>query len=293
MTAVVLGAGGQLGHELVRYLRGGRVAAFGRLELDLCDFVYVRRVLTEVRPDVVINAAALTRVDTCEVEPERAFWVNALAVRHLASVCAELDAVLVHISTDYVFDGQKSSPYTEDDLPNPLSVYGVSKLAGEHFVRALAPRHYIVRTSGLYGVAGAAVRQGNFVEAMLRLADAGQPIRVVHDQVLTPTFAGDVARKIPEILARGPYGTYHVTNAGSCSWFEFAQAIFRMAGLDPVVEPVSSEACGARARRPRYSVLARGRLAAIGADDLPSWPEALEAYLRDRGRLVRRGAPTG
>jgi dTDP-4-dehydrorhamnose reductase len=293
MTAVVLGAGGQLGHELVRHLKGARVAAFGRLELDVCDFVYVRRVLTELHPDLVINAAALTGVDTCEVEPERAFWVNALAVRHLAGVCAELDTVLVHISTDYVFDGQKGAPYTEDDVPNPLSVYGVSKLAGEHFVRALAPRHYIIRTSGLYGAVDAAARRGNFVETMLRLADMGRPVRVVDDQVLTPTSARDVARKIPEIVARGPYGTYHVTNAGSCSWFEFAQAIFRMSGLNPAMEPVSSEASGARARRPRYSVMAHARLAAIGANDLPSWQDALRAYLRDRGRLVLPRTLTG
>jgi dTDP-4-dehydrorhamnose reductase len=259
---------------------------FGRLELDLCDFVYTRKVLVDLKPAVVINAAAYTRVDDCEDEPERAFWVNAFAVRNLAQVCTEVGCILVHFSTDYVFDGAKASPYTEADLPNPLSVYGVSKLAGEHFVRSLVPRHYVVRTSGLYGVGGAASRRGNFVETMLRLADEGRPIRVVADQVLTPTAARDVARKTVELLPTDRFGLYHVTNAGQCSWYEFASSIFALAGLQPRLEPISAAEYGARARRPKYSVLAHTRLAELATDDLPSWEEALASYLRERGRLV-------
>jgi dTDP-4-dehydrorhamnose reductase len=285
MSVVVIGAGGQLGHELVTRL-GADAIALARVDLDLCDFVYTRRLLSERRPDAVINAAAFTRVDDCEAEPSRAFWVNALAVRHLAQLCADLGCLLVHVSTDYVFDGGQHRPYTEDDVPNPVSVYGVSKLAGEQFVRALAPRHLIVRTCGLYGEAGAVTRRGNFVETMLRLADEGRAIRVVADQVLTPSSARDVARKISELVALARYGTFHVTNAGQCSWFEFAQTIFDLAGLRPLLEPTTSAAYGARARRPAYSVLAHERLAALGADDLPSWRDALTAYLRDRGRLA-------
>ncbi|MBI3997407.1 MAG: dTDP-4-dehydrorhamnose reductase, partial [Armatimonadetes bacterium] len=233
MNVVVTGATGQLGTELVTALAGEDVESFGRLALDLCDFVYTRRILSEVRPDAVINAAAFTRVDDCESEPERAFWVNTYAVRNLAQVCADLGCVLVHVSTDYVFDGMKTTPYTEDDPPNPLSVYGVSKLAGEYFVRALTPRHYVIRTSGLYGAAGAASRRGNFVETMLRLAADGRPIRVVEDCVLAPSSARDVARKIVKVLRTNRFGLYHITNAGQCSWFEFAREIFALAGLTP------------------------------------------------------------
>jgi dTDP-4-dehydrorhamnose reductase len=187
----------------------------------------------------------------------------------------------------------KTTPYTEDDLPNPLSAYGTSKLAGEYFVRNLVPRHYVIRTSGLYGKAGAASRRGNFVETMLRLADEHQPIRVVADHVLTPSSARDVARKIVDVLRTDRFGLYHVTNAGQCSWLDFAGAIFALAGVTPRLEPATATSV-ARARRPRYSVLAHARLAAMGADDLPSWREALAAYLRERGRLaspaIGRGA---
>ena len=293
MKVLVTGATGQLGTEIVHALAGEHVHAFGRLELDLCDFVYSRSRISGLRPDVVVNAAAFTRVDDCETEPERAFWVNTYAVRNLAQVCADIGCVLVHVSTDYVFDGMKTTPYTEDDLPNPLSAYGTSKLAGEYFVRNLVPRHYVIRTSGLYGKAGAASRRGNFVETMLRLADEHQPIRVVEEQVLTPSSARDVARKIVDILRTDRFGLYHVTIAGQCSWLDFARAIFALAGVTPRLEPATATSA-ARARRPRYSVLAHARLAAMGADDLPSWREALAAYLRERGRLaspaIGRGA---
>ncbi len=285
MKVVVTGAAGQLGHELVQALSGNDVAAFSRVELDVCDFVYTRRMITKIRPEVVINAAAFTRVDDCETEPERAFWVNTYAVRNLAQVCADLDCTLVHVSTDYVFDGRKTSPYAEDDAPNPLSVYGTSKLAGEFFVRSLARRHYVIRTSGLYGLAGAGTRRGNFVEKMVFAAEQGRPIRVVDDQVLTPTAALDVARKIVELMSCDHYGVYHVTNAGQCSWFEFAKATFALAGIAVDIEPVSSAEFSAQAPRPRYSVLAHSRLAQMSADDLPPWQESLKWYLRQRGRL--------
>jgi dTDP-4-dehydrorhamnose reductase len=284
MTVVITGAAGQLGHELSSLVPDA--VALARADLNIADGPAVRRRLTDLRPGVVINAAAFTRVDDCEDEPELAFRVNALGVRHIAQVCGDLGALLVQISTDYVFDGTKSVPYTEDDSPNPLSVYGASKLAGEHFARNLAPRHLVIRTSGVYGAAGAATVRGNFVETMLRAADAGRDLRVVTDQVLAPTAARAVARKIVELVRAGRGGVYHVTSTGQCSWYEFAREIFRLAGLSPRCEPTTAAAYGARAPRPRYSVLARTGLAAIGADDLPSWQQALAAYLRERGRLA-------
>lgn len=257
-----------------------------RAELDIGDFAQTRSRLRDIRPDAIINAAAFTRVDDCETEPEQAFRINALAVRNLAQLCAELGGILVHVSTDYVFDGEKGAPYAEDDLPSPVSLYGVSKLAGEYFVRSRVPRHYVVRTCGLYGVAGTGSRRGNFVETMLRLADQGRPIRVVEDQVLTPSWARDVARKMVQLLRTGAFGLYHVTNRGQCSWYEFAQAIFALAGLAPRLEPTTAAAYGAPARRPRYSVLAHAKLAGMGSDDLPHWRDALAAYLHERGRLA-------
>jgi dTDP-4-dehydrorhamnose reductase len=285
MRVVVLGVGGQLGREVARVFQREEVIGFGRLELDICDFVYTRRILTDLRPGVVVNTAAFKGLDRCELEPGRAFWVNAFAVRNLAAVCADLDALLVHVSTDYVFDGVKNVPYTEDDVPNPLSVYGVSRLAGEHFVRALAPRHLVVRTSGLYGEGGSGARTPNFVEKMLRLAEEGQPIPVVADQVLTPSAAQDVAVKIADLIYRECNGLFHVTNAGECSWFEFAKETFRLAGLGAPLVPVGTVDKGTLARRPRYSVLAHTRLAQMGIDDLRPWQEALADYLRAQGRL--------
>jgi dTDP-4-dehydrorhamnose reductase len=189
------------------------------------------------------------------------------------------------MSTDYVFGGEKRAPYTEDDAPNPLNVYGVSKLAGEYFVRALCPKHFIVRTSGLYGVAGSSGKGGNFVETMIRLAKEGKPIRVVTDQVLTPTYTRDLAHKIKELLQTEAYGVYHITNSGQCSWYEFAAKIFELLSLKPDFGPTTSAEFGAKAKRPAYSVLAHGRLAQLGLDDLRSWPEALAAYLEEKGLL--------
>jgi dTDP-4-dehydrorhamnose reductase len=289
MRTVVLGAGGQYGAEVVRRLSGRDLEAFDRAALDIGDAARLREVLLRMRPEVVVNAAAFTSVDACEDEPERAFWINAQAVRHLAQACAEIDALLVHMSTDYVFDGSKGRPYDEDDPPGPLSVYGTSKLAGEYFVRAIAPRWLIVRTSGVYGLAGAATPRGNFVETMLRLADDGRPVRVVADQVLVPTAASDLARAVVALVDRGRHGLVHVTNGGACSWFEFASTIFRLAGLAPELRPVTSREFGARARRPAYSVLGRRRLAAAGLDDLPPWRDALAGYLAGRGRLAAPG----
>ncbi|MEM1867999.1 MAG: dTDP-4-dehydrorhamnose reductase [Thermosphaera sp.] len=279
----MIGANGQLGTDLVKVLNNWDLVPLTHAELDICDFVRARKVLTELRPDVVINTAAFNRVDDAEAQPEKAFWVNTYAVRNLAQVCADLDCTLMHISTDYVFGGEKRTPYTEDDPPNPLNVYGVSKLAGEYFVRNICPKHFIVRTSGLYGVAGSSGKGGNFVETMVRLAKEGKPIRVVTDQVLTPTYTKDLAQKIKELLTTEAYGLYHITNSGQCSWYEFARRIFELLGIKPDFGPTTSAEFRAKARRPAYSVLAHERLKELGLDDLRPWPEALKAYLEEKG----------
>ena len=278
MRVMLTGAGGQLAVELVSALDGHDLVALGHRELEITDGRQVRSAVASVRPDVVINTAAFHRVDDCEVEVEKAFAVNALAVRNLALACAEAKASLLHFSTDYVFDGLKRQPYVEEDLPVPVNVYGASKLAGELLIRAVLDRHYIVRTTGLYGAAGASNKGGSFVSTMLRLAREGREIKVVDDQLLAPTSARDLARRLAWLIGTECYGLYHITNAGECSWYEFADAIFAEAGLRPRLEPTTSEAFGARARRPSYSVLAHRALQRLGHDDLPHWRDALHHY---------------
>ncbi|MBM4068450.1 MAG: dTDP-4-dehydrorhamnose reductase [Planctomycetes bacterium] len=285
MRVLIIGARGQLGTDLVRELAGWDVSATTSAQLDVCDFGGTRRLLLDLRPELVINTSAYHRVDDCEHEAERAFLVNAHAVRNLAMVCAELDAVLTHFSTDYVFGGERDLPYTESDLPGPLSVYGNSKLSGEHMVRVCCPRHFIVRTCGLYGVAGASGKGGNFVETMLRLARDGKPIRVVDDQVLTPTYTLDLAKKIKELVETDAFGLYHLTSNSSCSWFEFAAKVFELTGVRADLAPTTSAAFAARAKRPAYSVLDNTRMRALGFQDMRPWQEALAAYLQEKGHM--------
>jgi dTDP-4-dehydrorhamnose reductase len=218
-------------------------------------------------------------VDAVEEDVDRAFQVNATGARNLAIACRDSDAALVHISTDYVFSGRGSRPYVEDDPVEPLNVYGVSKAAGEMLVRAAWPKHYIIRTCGLYGIAGSSGKGGNFVETMLRLAEASQRIRVVNDQVLTPTHTAALGRQMVRLVTSGAFGTYHATCQGACSWYEFAQEIFRQAGREPDLEPQTTAESGSRVRRPAYSVLENRRLRDLGLDVMPGWREALTDYL--------------
>jgi dTDP-4-dehydrorhamnose reductase len=246
-------------------------------------------VLGEIRPDAVINTSAYHQVDLCEDEPAMSFAVNATAPCGLARLAAELDFTLVHFSTDYVFDGRARKPYREDDVARPLSVYGTSKLAGENLVQAYAPRHYVIRTTGLYGVAGASGKGGNFVETMIRLGRSGKPVRVVEDQVMTPTATADLAAAMAALLARDgdvPYGLYHVTSAGQCSWYEFARTIFELSGLDVDLSPVASAEFGAKARRPAFSVFDHGRWVAAGLAELRPWRKALSDYLVAKGHVA-------
>lgn len=283
MRAVILGAGGQLAYDLERVMQDWDLVLLRHADLDVCDHARTRQVLTRAGPKVVINTAAFHRVDECEDQPQRAFQVNAIAVRNLAQVCRDLDGTLVQMSTDYVFGGEKRLPYIEDDCPNPQSVYGVSKLAGEYFVRNLCPKHFVLRTSGLYGVAGSSGKGGNFVETMIRLAEQGKPIRVVEDQVLAPTYTRDLAEKIVDLLGTEAYGLYHITNNGECSWHEFAAKVFELSGLRPDFSATTTSAFGAKARRPACSVLGHANLRAVGLNDLRGWDEALSAYLVERG----------
>jgi len=255
--------------------------ALSRAQLDLTTAPAVAPRLAALAPSVVVNAAADNRVDAAERDPAPALAVNALGVAALAEACRATGALLVHMSTDYVFDGRAARPYAEDDPPNPLGAYARSKLEGERLAQALAPRHAVVRVAGLYAAGG-----GGFVDRVLARARAGRRLRVVHDQVTAPTWARDVATALARLLPRlvagdAPGGIYHMTNAGACSWYEFACTALALAGVDAEIEPITSAELAAPAPRPAYSVLANTRLAAIGEPPLRSWRDALAAYLAD------------
>jgi dTDP-4-dehydrorhamnose reductase len=289
---LLLGAGGQLGTDLRRTLPAAALVPLTRADLDVTDRDAVERALDAHAPAWVINTAAFHRVDDIELkDAQLAFAVNEVAAGHLARACARRGARLLHLSTDYVFGGGRPSeprrPYAEDSPPVPLSVYGESKLAGERLIQEASSTHLVVRSSGLYGVAGSAGKGGNFVETMLRLARKGERIKVVHDQVLAPTYTADLAEAIARLVAaRPPGGIYHLTNAGACSWFEFAGRIFELCKLAPDLAPTTSAEYQAPASRPPYSVLANTRAAALGLPPLRPWPEALEDYLRAKGHLA-------
>ena len=290
MKILLIGANGQLGSDLVRaqWPSSDELVPLTHQDVDICEPVGVRETLRRHAPDVVINTAAYHKVDECEVNVERAFAVNVYGVRNLALACRETDCALLHMSTDYVFgtDTARRIPYVETDVPGPINVYGISKLAGEYFARYILDRHWIVRSSGLYGVAGSSGKGGNFVELMLRLAREGKDIKVVDDQTLSPTYTADLTRKIVELVHTEHYGLFHVTSAGECTWYQFACKIFELTGLSPNVAPTTTAAFGAIATRPAYSVLENAALAAMGMDDMRPWEEALAAYLHDKGHVA-------
>jgi dTDP-4-dehydrorhamnose reductase len=231
---------------------------------------------------LILNCAAFHRVDDCEDQVEQAFTVNVFGVRNLAYAARKVNAALVHFSTDYVFDGPRRLPYVEVDVPSPQCMYGVSKAAGELMLKAIWPRHFVCRVSGLYGYAGSREKRTNFVEMMIGLARQGKPIRVVNDQTLTPTSTLDVASAVRRLVETEHYGLYHLTNAGECTWFEFAGAIFEYAGLHPELSSVTSDCFPTKAKRPGYSVLDNLHYRTVGFADMPQWRDALQRYIDGR-----------
>ncbi len=289
MKVAVTGANGQLGTDLCRTLHNFDVVPFTHADIEIADMASVREAMLKHKPAIIINTAAYVRVDDCEDEKDKAFQVNALGARNVAVVAQELGARLVHISTDYIFGGEakpRTTPYTEFDTPVPLSVYGKSKLAGETLVRHLCHRHFIARASGLFGVAGSSGKGGNFIEAMLRLARERDELKVVNDQVFSPTYTSDLAQKIGQLMTTDYYGIFHITNRGTCSWYEFTTEIFRLAGIKTPVAPITSGQYPQKARRPRYSVLDNYHLRLLGMDDMRPWQEALKDYLIARGHIA-------
>jgi dTDP-4-dehydrorhamnose reductase len=282
--AVVFGASGQLGIELVRELkaRGYAVTGYNRSEVDITDGAAVERALSNADAEVVFNSAAYNQVDVAEKEPQAAFLVNALAVRNLALGCRQMDARLVHFSTDYVFDGAARHPYAEDDPTHPLGAYAVSKLGGELYAQAYLDRALVVRTSGVFGPGGLTTARGNFVELMLRLAGSQKPIRVVEDHVASPTFAPLLASRTIDLVDRDQSGVFHVGGGTPTSWFQFAKLIFEAANLKPMLLATNEREYRTAARRPRYSALSNAKMERIGLEPMPPLARALELYFAAR-----------
>jgi dTDP-4-dehydrorhamnose reductase len=275
VRALITGGAGQLGHDLTDLL--GPDSAFPRThaELDIADRGAVERVIAEVEPEVIFNCAAFHNVDECETETESAWRVNVEAVRNLASS----GVPLVHLSTNYVFDGEAEKPYGEGDLPAPRSVYALTKLAGEHAALAYGERPLVVRSAGLYGIQGNASKGGNFVQRIIAAAQRNGSLAVVADQRLQPTFTADLAPALVEAVEAGAEGVLHLTAAGSCSWFEYTRAILELAGIDVPVEATATSVPEGGAARPLNGVLARPRADELGLTPLREWREALEDYM--------------
>ncbi|MDE3165550.1 MAG: dTDP-4-dehydrorhamnose reductase [Acidobacteriota bacterium] len=284
--AVVFGAAGQLGQELVRELetRDYQVMAWDRAQVDITDRAAVENALAGFDAQVVFNAAAYNQVDVAEKEPQAAYLVNALAVRNLALACRQVDARLVHFSTDYVFDGVARHPYAEDDPTHPLGAYAVSKLAGELYAQAYLERLLIVRTSGVFGPGGTGTARGNFVELMLRLAQSPNPIRVVEDHVASPTFAPALAKRTVDLVDGERNGVFHIGGGAPVTWFDFARLIFDAAGMKPSLHATSEREYRTPARRPRYSALSNAKMERVGIAPMPPLPVAVGEYFERRGR---------
>lgn len=277
MKILVTGMNGQLGHDVVNELEKRGIEAVGVdiQEMDITDAQSVDRVIKEAAPDTVIHCAAYTAVDAAEDNEEACRKVNADGPRYIATVCKELDIPMLYISSDYVFDGKGTEGWKPDDTCNPQSIYGLTKYEGEVAVRELLSKYFIVRITWTFGVNGK-----NFVKTMLNLSKKMDTVRVVNDQFGSPSYTYDLAKLLVDMVLTDKYGTYHATNEGICSWYEFACAIFKEAGIEMNVVPVTTQEYGAKAKRPANSRMNKDKLTKNGFHRLPTWQDALARYIR-------------
>jgi len=294
VKVLLIGANGQLGSDLKKVFAaaGDGVVALTHAEMDVRVSDRVAVVVGDVQPQVVLNTSAFHKVEECEKRPELAFEVNASAAMNLAQVCQKAGATLVHFSTDYVFGGYAHhTPFEETDRPAPQNVYGVSKLAGEYLIASNTDRYFVLRVCGLYGIAGSSGKGGNFVENMLKKALAGEPVRVVEDQVLTPTYTVDLAKAARQLIHTGKFGLYHLSSEGECSWYEFTRYIFECAGIKANLTGCKTGDFPSPVKRPAYSVLSKAKLRRVGLS-IPSWQDALPRYLQERAQRDATAAPS-
>jgi dTDP-4-dehydrorhamnose reductase len=285
MKIVVIGGDGQLGSDLVTAFtaNGDAVRALTHSHIEIANPASVSCLLEKIQPNLIINTAAMHHVENCEREPEKAFAVNGLGPKNLAVAAQSVGAVLMHVSTDYVFDGSKERPYTEDDTPRPLNAYGITKLSGEHFVRSNIPRHFVVRTSGLYGKSACRGKGGlNFVELMLKLGRERGEVRVVDSEVVSPTSTAELAQQLVQLSRSDCYGLYHATAEGSCSWYEFAQEIFALTDTPVRLKVAEFGEFPTKVSRPKYSVLENQALKDRGLNTCKPWRDGLRTYLERR-----------
>ncbi len=283
MRVAVIGASGQLGSDICHAYRqaGHGIEELNHDRIDISDSSLCFEVLKSIKPHMVINTAAMHNVERCEENPKESFLVNGIGVRNLALCCRDLRIPLVHFSTDYIFDGQKGSPYFEDDLPLPLNVYGNTKLSGENFVRSILDSFFIVRVSGLYGHHPCRAKGGrNFVHSMLKLASERDEIRVVNDEFLSPTYTVSIAEQLQKLTQIHEFGIYHMVSEGGCSWYEFAGKVFEYAGKTVNLNIAAPDEFPSKVSRPKYSILKNSNLEKVGLNCMPDWSENLQRYMK-------------
>lgn len=284
MKITIIGSTGQLGTDLMKTLKHEHeVISLTHQDIEVTDYNSCL-ILKKHHPDAIINTAAFHKTDQCEEEALKTFSVNAIGARNIAIISKDIEAITIFISTDYVFDGFKNEPYTEDDTPTPINTYGISKLAGELYTKQ-NPKHHIIRLASLFGVAGASGKGGNFVETMITKAKKNETITVVDDMWMSPTYTKDATTTIKKIIElKLPFGTYHATNQGYCTWFQFAEEIFKLSGLNPTLTPIKTEQLKMKAKRPRFSALKSVKLPKYGIK-MREWKEALHEYLVEKGHI--------
>jgi len=281
MKLVVIGANGQLGTDLLEVLsKEHNVIGLNHADIEITDIDSVKNALSEIKPDIVLNTAAYHIVPEAEKFPAKAFEINGIGVINLAKVCQDLETRLVHYSTDYVFDGKKQKPYTEDDRPNPLSVYANTKLSGEYFALNYCDRSYVIRISGIYGKVPCRAKGGNFVTTMIKLAKEKPEVSVVNDEILTPTPTYHIAKNTAALIRKDAFGLYHMSCEGEVSWYEFAKVIWDTLQLKTPLYPASVKDFPLVVKRPFYSVLENRNLSKLGINEMPDWKEALIQFLK-------------
>lgn len=280
---LVTGSTGQLGSDVVKELlkRGYSTLSPNRSEFNLCSEDSIRNYILNSNCEAIVHCAAYTQVDKAEDEKDLCIKINATATKHIAKCAKILDIPMIYISTDYVFDGTKDGEYTENDETNPINIYGESKLAGEKYVQEILDKYYIVRTSWVFNINGK-----NFIETMLRLSKANNQLSIVNDQIGSPTYTKDLSRLLVDMLETSKYGLYHATNEGYCSWYEFADTIFKLANINIDIKAINSNEYASRAKRPLNSKLSKDKLIEYGFKPLPHWEDALKDYLIRRRDLL-------
>ena len=280
---LVTGSTGQLGSDVVKELlkRGYSTLSPNRSELNLCSEDNIRNYISNSNCEAIVHCAAYTQVDKAEDEKDLCIKINATATKHIVKCAKILDIPMIYISTDYVFDGTKDGEYTENDETNPINIYGESKLAGEKYVQEILDKYYIVRTSWVFNINGK-----NFIETMLRLSKTNNQLSIVNDQIGSPTYTKDLSRLLVDMLETSKYGLYHATNEGYCSWYEFADTIFKLANINIDIKAINSNEYASRAKRPLNSKLSKDKLIEYGFKPLPHWEDALKDYLIRRRDLL-------